>query len=381
MSIKSKIIDQFYKWGNIPAWRVEMVALKRAHRSAAQFLKQNPQPPLTQADKEEIDHYWRRYGIRFTDYTWFEMLYGITGLHDPRFIPDPLAQRVVFRYYNELSAIQGWDDKNLYEKLLPGIAFAETLAHIYRGKVYDKDWKYSSQENLQALSSRILNALGDDKTIVVKQARDTSTGRGVKLVDVDSVADVMRCINQHCTGNFIMQKRIHQSSFLAQFCSSSVNIFRVITWRHQGRIDVLSSSVRFGIEGSPTDVAYVNGVEIVNAAGLETDGKVNGRYVSMQGHYNGKIELTQPIVPNYEAILDMARQGHERLYPFDIVAWDITQDLDNNPLCIEFNVKRPGTTLYQFANGPLAGDLTEELLSFLVDDAASRKLIPNKYRI
>ena len=290
-------------------------------------------------------------------------------------------QRVLVRHYNDCSAIAGWDDKNLYGKLLPDIAFPTTLAHVYRGGLYDGDWRYCPPEERGALASRILAAVGDDKTIVVKQARNTSTGRGVKLVDVTSADDVLACLDKYSKGNYIMQKRIRQSGFMSQFCASSVNIFRVITWRHAGKVDVLSSSVRFGIEGSPTDVAFVDGVEIVNAAGLEQDGRVNGRYVSMQGHYGRDIKLTEPVAPNFEAVLEMARQGHQRLYPFDLVAWDITLDEDNRPVCIEYNVTRPGSTLYQFANGPFAGDLTEELLSFLLEDPSSRKLIPKKYRI
>ena len=381
MNILEPIKHIFYACGNYPARRVEKVAFKRAHRSAAKVLKNCPQPPLTAAQIEEIDRYWQRYGIKHPDYTWFQMFYGITGIQDPRFIPDTICQSILLKHYNDIAAIPGWDDKNLYDTLLPDIRFPKTMAHIYRGKVFDDEWNYCDEEGRKALAQRIFDSLGDDKTIVAKQTRNTNTGRGVKLVEVNSPNDVLDCITANSKGNVILQERLHQSAFLSQFCASSVNIFRVITWKHGDTVDVLSASVRFGIEGWHTDVAFVNGVEIVNSVGVDNDGKVKDLFVSMQGLYDREIHLTQPVTPNFDAIIDMAKRGHRWLKPFDIVSWDISQDQDNNPVCIEFNVTRPGTTLYQFANGPFAGELTEDLLAFMLDKDFPRKSIPKNYRL
>lgn len=381
MNILQPIKRIVYACGDYPARRAERVAFRRGHRTAAKVLKNCPQPSLSAAQIEEIDRYWQRYGIKHPDYTWFQLFYGITGIHDPRFIPDSLCQSVLFKHYNDTAAIAGWDDKNLYDTLLPDIRFPATLAHIYRGNVFDPQWKYCGADELKALARRIYDTLGDDKTIVVKHTRNTSTGRGVKLVPVNSADDVLHCIKAHSRLNVILQERLHQSAFLSQFCASSVNIFRVITWKQGDTVHVLSASVRFGIEGWHTDVAYVNGVEIVNAVGLDDDGRIRGRFVSMQGLYDREIHITQPVVPNFDAVIDMVKRGHRRLKPFDIVAWDITQDQDNNPVCLEFNVTRPGTSLYQFANGPFAGELTDDLLAFMLDKDFPRKSIPKTYRL
>ena len=345
MSISKHLKGIYGHIVGIPSRIADWVLLRGSDKAATAFLKRFPQPELSAADKQAIDAYWRQYGVQFKDYSWFQMYYGVTGKHDPRFIPDSIARFALFKYYNDIRAIPGWDDKNLYESFLPDIKFPKTFAHIYHDEIYDGEWKYYSPENLPLLSEKIFSELGDDK------------------------------------GNFIVQERLHQSDFMSQFCKSSVNIFRVITWRHQGEVKVLSTSIRFGLEGYFTDVCYIDGEEIVNVVGVEKDGTVKEQYGSFRGLTDITIDLHERISPNFDTIIAMAKKGHERLFPFGLVGWDITLDQDNTPYCIEFNVNAPGTILYQYANGPFGGDYNEELMAFLLDKENVKKYIPKKYRI
>ena len=381
MNIRKNIKDLYLEFAQIPARLNDRITLAGSERLATAFLKRFPQPELSAADKQEIDRYWKQYRIRFKDYSWFQMYYGVTGEHDPRFIPDPIARFALFRHYNDAQSIPGWDDKNLYSTFLPGIPFPTTLAHIYHGAVYDADWRYHGPGDMQALSERIYSLLGSDGDLVIKVTKGSYAGKGVRLIHTDSPADVMNVLTQSRGGNFIIQKRLHQNHFMSQFCSTSVNIFRIITWRHQGEIKVLSSSIRFGLEGYFTDVCYIDGEEIVNVVGVEPDGTVKQRYGSFRGLCDITVNLTQRQAPSFDKVIAMALEGHRRLYPFDIVGWDITLDQDDNPVCIEYNVSTPGTILYQYANGPFGGEHTEDLLAFLLDNHNHSKYIPKKYRL
>lgn len=381
MSIRGQVKGIYNGILRLPSVISDWVVLNGSERLAASFLKRFPQPELTADDKKAIDEFWRTYGIRFKDYKWFQMYYGVTGIHDPRFIPDPIARFALFRHYNDERSIPGWDDKNLYDFFLPDIRFPKTLAHIYHNAIYDGDWKHCSQDRLSALSEKIFNDLGEEKEYVLKVTRGSYAGQGVKLLKATSPDDIKKTLAEHIDGNYIVQERLYQSDFLSQFCHSSVNIFRVITWRHQGEIKVLSTSIRFGLEGYFTDVCYIDGEEIVNVVGVEKDGTVKEQYGSFRGLTDISVDLHERKSPNFDAIIDMAKKGHERLHPFDIVGWDITPDKDNNPVCIEYNVSTPGTILYQYANGPFGGEHTEELLAFLLDKGNVKKYIPKKYRI
>ena len=351
------------------------------YTAAAKFLAKHPQPELSQADKVAIDSYWKQFGILFPDYSWQQMFYGVTGMHDPRFIPDFIAFAPICEYYNDKSSIAGWEDKNLFDHLVPAIKFPPVLAHIYKGNVYDKDWNIFVDDNLDQLCDSIFEQIKDDHSLIIKATKATQTGKGVKLISVEKPDDIKTAIINNRHSDNVVQRRIQQSAFMSQFCSTAVNIFRIITWRHQGKIEVLSASIRYGVEGHFTDVAFIKGEEIVNTVGVNNDGTVNSRFVSLRGNAEPPEHFNQPMVPNYDKIIDMAKQGHKNLFPFDFVGWDITLDQDDIPVCIEFNVRRPGTIVYQFANGPMAGELTDEFLSFLNKDGNLEKYIPKKYRI
>ena len=381
MNPKKLIVTPLLHVMDANARRLARRSFDADYKVAARFLKAHPLPDITDADKRAIDEYWRQYGIKFPDYTWYRMYYSITGMHDPRFIPDAIAFSAMFKYYNDSSCIPGWDDKNMYDKLVPGIKFPTVLAHIYRGGIYDKDWNYCGGKDLDRLCDSIGNTIGDDGCIVVKASRASQAGKGVKLVETASPASIKAALEQNRHTDYVVQRRIRQNSFMSQFCSTSVNIFRIITWRHEDKVDVLSASIRFGIEGAFTDVAYVDGEEIVNVVGVEMDGTVKDLFASFRGLTEHQVQLTQHVAPNFAAVLEMAREGHKSLHPFGIVGWDITLDQDDCPVCIEYNIYRPGMVLYQYANGPFAGDKTEQLLGFLHDKKLLEKYIPKKYRI
>ena len=66
---------------------------------------------------------------------------------------------------------------------------------------------------------------------------------------------------------------------------------------------------------------------------------------------------------------------------FDIVGWDFTVADDERVVCIEYNIKRPGTVFYQNVNGPFFGEYTEQALEFLKDKKNQAKYIPEWMRL
>jgi hypothetical protein len=381
MSIRNHIKNLYFSSTGALSRFTDWVLYLRTNRIAAVFLKKHPQPELTASEKQEIDRYWQQYGIRFKEYSWFQMYYGVTGIHDPSFIPDSIARSAIYRYYNDAASIPGWDDKNLYETILPDTRFPRTFAHIYNGDLYDRNWKYHSPEKVNLLAHEIYDAMDESKDYVVKVSKGSYAGQGVRLFHADTAEDIGKTLLENKDGNFIVQERLCQSDFMNQFCSTSVNIFRIITWKHQGEVKVLSSSIRFGIEGRFTDVNFINGEEIVNVVGLTPDGAVNDRYISFAGRTGLSFDLQQRVAPNFDAVIAMAKKGHERLFPFGIVGWDITLDQNNEPICIEYNVRVPGTILYQYANGPYGGPHTEAFMAFLLEEKNQKKYIPKRQRI
>lgn len=81
-------------------------------------------------------------------------------------------------------------------------------------------------------------------------------------------------------------------------------------------------------------------------------------------------------VPGWEKITQIIKDNHPLVDNFDIIGWDFTIDKMENPVCFEWNIQWPGTVLYQYANGPLYGNFTEGLFSFLNDNKNRDFYIP-----
>ena len=58
----------------------------------------------------------------------------------------------------------------------------------------------------------------------------------------------------------------------------------------------------------------------------------------------------------------MVHRLHKRVPYFRIISWDIGQDSNNNPMFIEYNTYHQATELHQVVNGPLFGELADEIL-------------------
>ena len=154
-----------------------------------------------------------------------------------------------------------------------------------------------------------------------------------------------------------------------------MNIIRLTTWRHGDVISVMAPCVRFGIKGSATDVSYVDGVEIINVIGIH-NGEVDEGYVTLEGKYT-QIELESRRIPRWEEIVESVKNGAKSLPYFDIIGWDITVDRNGEVICIEYNLKCPGTIVYQFVHGPMASDETDNYLSFLRETNNQKKYLPS----
>lgn len=352
-------------------------------KKAELFLKKHPMKELSTEEKQEIDDYWGQFGIKFPHYKWFEMYYGVTGIHDPRFIPDMIAGHILFPHYNEKQFIAAWADKNLFERYIPTIQFPTTLCHKFNGSLYDDKWNYFSKEDIPSLANNIIKRLNSDNSFVLKLTRNSAAGKGVKIYNIKTSDDICEILNNNPSPNYIIQKKIRQHSFFQQFNKSSVNILRVVSWKHEGKVDILSVSIRYGIEGSYTDVAYVNGEEIVNVVGVnKSNGQVNHHYANLDGIIpNVQFHLQDEFVPCFNEVIDLTKKAHLQLQPFNIIGWDFTINEDCIPICIEYNVVWPGTILYQYANGPFAGDLTDDLLSFLKEDNNQNLNIPKQFKL
>ena len=352
----------------------------QADKTAQRFNKTHGCPELTDEEKKEIDNYWSTYNIKFRNYEWHRMYYGVTGIHDPRFIPVPFAERVLYRYYNKQDFVPAYADKNMFQFFLPRMTFPTSIGKRVNSRYYDMMGNYYGEELTQKYVDAVYAAFiekcqGKTNEIVIKEAVGSKQGRGVKKFAVISKESLNTLLTQSESKNYVLQIAVQQHPFFAQFNEDSVNIIRITTWRKENNVYILSPCIRFGIKGFHTDVAYVNGTEVINAVKINNDGTIQRKYVTLNGEWIDLPNGINTTIPEWKSILKSVRTNALELPYFDFVAWDITVNSDNQVVCIEYNLKWPGTIVYQYAHGPMAGEHTDELLSFLKDER-NMNLIP-----
>lgn len=237
-------------------------------------------PQLSNKDKKEINMYWKKYGVKFRDFSWFRKYYYVTGKKDPRFLPHPFLELIAYPYYNDLSKALVWADKNVFSRHLPCMKFPELIAQRVNFKIYDVDHHYYGKTISESVEEAIYKRVEERclDSIIIKQTINTNAGRGVRKYHIASIEDVRAALAENDIQNFIIQEPIQQHDFFAQFNKNSVNIIRFNTWRKGENVIIFSPCIRFGMSNSITDVSYVDGKEIIMAAGISPKGIVGDFY-------------------------------------------------------------------------------------------------------
>lgn len=375
----------YKKYINCPEDKRDYDILRRGYmqsheKIASEYCEKFCVPDLTDEEKEEILAYWEQFGIGIYDFSWHRMYYFVTGRHDPRFVPDMVAGLVLYEYYNDRVYENTWRDKNMFERLLPGVPFPKTYGKCIRNRLFLPNGEYLERDvcGEEQFANVVWNNLkiSGKQHIIIKNTRDTGFGKGVSKYPIASKDDVLAAIHawDGCK-NFIVQECVHQHSALASFNESSTNMMRICSWRHGTEVDILFAAVRAGIPGSVTDVSFVDGIEMVNIVGITSDGYFSEKMLDQYGRVIK--ELPRGVaVPSWDKIKRIIKENHLLIDNFDIIGWDFTIDDAGEPKCFEWNIQWPGTVFYQYANGPLYGENTERIFDFLKNEENQKNYIP-----
>ena len=260
--------------------------LKNIGPTAKEYNAKHHLPPLSKAEKAEIDAYWSRFGVQLDNYDWHRMYYDVTGKKDPRFIPSGFGAAIIYPYYNDRTKTGAWEDKNYYHRILPQLSFPLMLGQKINWRFYDKEHNCYLSSNLGAFCEKVYADLleaGAD-TLIIKKTVNTAQGKGVSRYRLNSAQELEQIIEQYqqCQ-SVIIQMVVKQHPFFSQFNEDSVNIIRITTWRKGKDIKILAPCIRFGIPGHHTDVAYVEGKEVINAIGINPDGRIMDYYITLDG--------------------------------------------------------------------------------------------------
>lgn len=311
----------------------------------------------------KIDNYYARYGKKINKY-WHYCYANASGIYSERYIPEIIYYNEIEPFLNREEMASGYDDKNIYDKLFPDVLKPECKMRCINGIFYDKDYKKLKQPD------EGLSFLEPDKEYIVKPSIDGQGGKGVnkltrnrKNVRLGSKEFDITELPHIYNSDFVIQDIIQQHKNINKFYSKSINTIRVISLRQDDEIILLSAIIRFGNNGAFVDNESSGGL----SCGIQEHGILKKFAVGKKLDKHIKHPYTETVfegtvIPNFSKVKNLVRKLHRKLLYFNIISWDIAINQDAEPVLIEMNLMEQGINFHQATNGPLFGDLTDEIL-------------------
>ena len=212
-----------------------------------------------------------------------------------------------------------------------------------------------------------IDILQKEGTFVYKIARATGGGKGVKKVTLGEKEDTNRCLEELLKpSDFICQKIVEQSDFMAQFNPDSCNTIRILTLNINEKNTVLSSFIRMGGLGSFVDnLSTGRGVLVgVNQSGQLSPWGINKRYDRIY-HAPTGIPFEGLQIPDFQKYKDFVLSMQKQMPFANLIAWDIVVSKEEEPIVIEYNLDVGEVEAHQVFNGPVFGERTDEVMKYI----------------
>lgn len=338
--------------------------------------------PISESEKEEIDAFWNQFlksELRdlLVDYRFYDVFKNLNKNKSHRlsyYIPDTFYYAFVDEYFTNPQHSAPCNSKNLYDLYFHDVNQPKTIFRKVDEFLLDADYNSISLKEAIAKSK-------DEGEVVLKIAKFSSGGHGVMFwnsaVDRDEI--LVDFLNN--SKDVICQEVIKQHPSISLLNPTSINTIRLFTFAFKNEIFMLSSFIRFGGKGSRVDNAHSGGL----ACGLENDGRLKATAFDLAANrYDYRPEgktLNHIVVPNYEKCVEIATHLAKRFVPItNMISWDFAIDEKGEPILIEIGVSFGGLNFHQICNGPVFGDLTEDVLKEVFTNSYTLKSIIKSYK-
>ena len=319
--------------------------------------------PLSVEETEEINAFWDNYlsptmREKLIDYRYYSVYKAVVkedeNLLD--YIPDSFYQTFIDDYYSNPQESRSCDDKNLYDLYFHDINRPKTIFRKTKSLYLDENYDLiSMQEAIERAKSK--------KEVILKISKFSLGGHGVMFWDAKSsnVEQMMKFLNS--SDRIVCQEVLRQHEVLNRVNPTSVNTIRIVSFLFNGKVNILSSVLRMGRNGSRVDNASSGGI----VCGIKPNGQLKNvaydTYANVYHKHPQGTEFESIIIPNYTQCIGLVNKLAKRFSLISrLISWDLAIDENAQPLLIEGNLTFGELDFHQMCNGPIFGDLTEEVL-------------------
>ena len=317
---------------------------------------------LTHDQIVEIKEYWKELsGTRkqYFDFFWYKIYNGVC--EDSRklkyYIPNDFYYCYVDYYFANDHYCRKFDDKTLYELYFPEVRHPETIVRRSGKCLLDSHFQIINTEKAVRLCH-------DAGNIIFKPAVEISGGKNIRFWSVGD--DEKALLSMFDSNHFVIQKLLRQHDALNGIHASSINTLRILTLLFNDEVKVVSSILRMGSNGNRVDNGSSNGI----FCGILPDGHLRPVAYDFTGkafeyHPQG-VKFADVIIPGYEKVCDLALRMAPRFQNITrLISWDFAVGEDGEPILVEANLSYGGCNVHQVSNGPIFGDMTEEVMRYV----------------
>ena len=327
--------------------------------SIKQKLEQCDIVPLTSAQKNDIQAYWKRLTGRTVPTFWHEYFYSRNGVYSEKYVPTCLYHSDIAYHLNCRPLTMAYTDKCSYDSSFSDVWRPKTIVRNINGYYFDESRPITKGEALERCANL--------DSAVIKPSMIGMWGTGVRIFNTrdgmlnekESVDDLFTTFGK----NFIVQYKVEQNETMSSLNPTSLNTLRFLTFRRGDEVVILYAVVRIGRKDKVVDNETAGGIN----ADIDLD---SGRIIDCAyGTPSEKRILSTDVgttlkgfqIPSFDQAASIVKELHLRLPYFHLVGWDFGIDKAGRPVMIEWN-RCPD--LSQTAHGPAFGDLTEEIVRF-----------------
>lgn len=311
---------------------------------------------LTRMQKKEIKEYYLKHLNNKVTTKYHEYYSSLNGIYSSQYIPHGIYYNKIIPALYDLKLTSTYDDKNFTSKLFPQVCQPNCIIKNINGYYYKDDKPISKKEALE-----ICNDLPD---VIIKPTLYTSGGHGVRKISVkDGISNgvYIEDIFDEYKKNFVVQNIVEQHEDLAKLNPSSLQTMRVVTYRRNDEVVLISALLRIGRKGAYVDNGTAGGF----CCGIDLEGKLK-KYgytfnpTTKVSKTDNGIKLESYCVPHYKNVIELAKKLHWELPHLLMVGWDFTIDKYGKVILVELNPTF-GINILQLTNGPAFGIYTEEI--------------------
>lgn len=322
--------------------------------------------PVTHAQWQTIKKRFRGFRVckKWFDYynTAFKNQHPLDSFDVTKVIPGPVFFPYVDPVFSHPQEAKTTSDKNFTDLLFPDVRKPKTIIRFQDGLFLNDKYCIISKESAYEMIRQAGN-------VIIKPSARSGGGHGMSFWSVehnnDSLLDGL-FIGHRC---YVVQEILRQHEKMSSLYSGSVNTIRMVTLLWNNEVHLISCMVRMGVNGSKVDNLSSGGMSCsVNLKNGHLSSKAfdfTNLNVTYDKHPQGG-KFDGFVIPNWDKCVETVKRLAPRCVRVaKLIAWDIAIAENGDPVLIECNMMDTGCTSLQLDNGPLFGDLTDDVLDYV----------------